>query len=400
MREDGQTGARGSSGLACRHFGRCGGCSALELSPAEQLARKAARVRERTAPWRGSVELEWEAAPGRARFYRTKLLYPAQPAGRRGLALGLYARGTHHIERILECQIQHPALTELGKRVEVVLRELGLRAWDERALRGDVRALHARITPETGEILIGVVTRAGELAAGGELAKRLLDASRELPAQGGPRPTTVGIVRNLNEAPGNALLGAQSLTLAGRAQQEDRQDGLSFRIGFGSFYQLHRDASEILYRPALALAGEVTGARVVDGYGGIGTFALRLAAAGAAEVCIVEASASACADAEHNARSNGLEQVRVERAPFASASFAARPELMLVDPPRAGLMPAGVARVLAAEPERLLHVACSDASLARDLEALAAGGYRVRAMRLVDLFPYTEHVEVLTLLTR
>jgi 23S rRNA (uracil1939-C5)-methyltransferase len=117
-------------------------------------------------------------------------------------------------------------------------------------------------------------------------------------------------------------------------------------------------------------------------------------------VCIVEASEAACRDAEHNARSNGFEHVRVERAPFASASFAARPELLIVDPPRAGLMQAGVARVLAAEPARLLHVACSDASLARDLEGLAAGGYRVRAMRVVDLFPYTDHVEVLTLLTR
>jgi tRNA/tmRNA/rRNA uracil-C5-methylase (TrmA/RlmC/RlmD family) len=117
-------------------------------------------------------------------------------------------------------------------------------------------------------------------------------------------------------------------------------------------------------------------------------------------VCIVEASAAACADAEHNVRSNALGGVSVVRAPFADASFAARPELMIVDPPRAGLMQAGVARVLAAEPERLLHVACSDASLARDLAGLATGGYRVRAMRLVDLFPYTDHVEVLTLLAR
>ena len=389
-----------SSGLSCRHFGRCGGCIALGLSPAEQLARKSERVRERTARWRGDVELEWEA-PGRsARHYRTKLLYPAQPAGRRGLALGLYARGTHDLERILECQIQHPALTELAKRGEVVLRELGLRAWDERARRGDVRALHARITPETGELLIGVVTREGPLAESAELAKRLLDAARDLPALRGPRPRAVGIVRNLNQAEGNALLGASSLLLAGRAHQEDHQDGLHFRIGFGSFYQLHRDASEILYRPALALCGDVTGARVVDGYGGIGTFGLRLAAAGAAEVQIVEASPPACDDAEHNARWNGLAAVRVERAAFASASFEARPELMIVDPPRAGLMPAGVARVLAAGPERLLHVACSDASLARDLEGLAAGGYRVRAMRLVDLFPHTDHIEVLTLLTR
>jgi 23S rRNA (uracil1939-C5)-methyltransferase len=370
------------------------------VSPAQQLAEKAARVRERTGPWLGDVEPEWEVAARSARFYRTKLLYPAQPTPEGGIALGLYARGTHDIERILECQVQHPALTELGRRTEEILGELGLRAWNERELRGDVRALHARITPDTGEILIGVVTREGELRESDVLARRLWSAACELPAARGPRPRPVGIVRNLNESAGNALLGPRSVTLAGTAYQEDLQDGLRFRIGFGSFYQLHREASRVLYRPALALCGDVGGARVIDGYGGIGTFGLRLAAAGAADVCIVEANAAACADAEHNARQNALERVRVERAPFATASFAARPELMLVDPPRAGLMPAGVARVLAAEPERLLHVACSDASLARDLAGLAAGGYRVRAMRVLDLFPFTEHVEVLTLLTR
>ena len=400
MRETASAASTASEGLACRHFGRCGGCLTLSLGPADQLARKAARVRERTAAWLGSVEVEWQAPARSARFYRTKLLYPAQPT-RQGPALGLYARGTHEIERIRECQIQHPALTELGTRAEAALRELGLRAWDEREQRGDVRALHARILPATGEILIGVVTREGRLDAETELTKRLWDAASDLPGPDGPRPHPVGIVRNFNESEGNALLGAHSRLLAGRAYQEDVQDGLRFRIGFGSFYQLHRDASEILYRPALALCGDVSGARVVDGYGGIGTFGLRLVAAGgAAEVEIVESSAPACADAEHNARANALPRVRVQRGPFATASFAAHPDLLIVDPPRAGLMPPGVARVLAAEPACLLHVACSDASLARDLAGLTTGGYRVRAMRVVDLFPYTEHIEVLTLLTR
>ena len=90
--------------------------------------------------------------------------------------------------------------------------------------------------------------------------------------------------------------------------------------------------------------------------------------------------------------------VHVESAPFPEAELPQRPDIMVVDPPRAGLMAEGVAAVLGSRPRRLLHVACSAKALARDLEALTAGGYRLRAVHLADLFPHTEHVEVLALL--
>lgn len=391
---------RRSGGLRCSVFGSCGGCSALDVAIGAQLARKAAQVAERCAPWLAGVEVEWETPARAPRFDRTKLLYPVQPDRNGRPELGIYARGTHRIVRIDACEVQHPALTELGRRAERVLRALGLAPWDERTLRGDVRALFARIAPGTGELLVGVVTRAGVFPAAAELAQRLLEAAESLPRDRGPAVHAVGIVRNLNESPGNALLGRRSLALLGRDHQQDRQDGLSFRISFGSFYQVHRDAARLLYAPALALAGDVRGARVVDGYGGVGCFGLRLAAAGAANVRIVESSAPACRDAVYNAERNALAGIEVERASFPAASFDARPDLLVVDPPRAGLMQPGVERALAAAAPRILHVACAVGSLARDLAGLCAGGYRVRRMRLVDLFPHTEHVEVLTLLER
>ena len=92
--------------------------------------------------------------------------------------------------------------------------------------------------------------------------------------------------------------------------------------------------------------------------------------------------------------------VRVVQAPFATAEFSAQPDLLVVDPPRAGLQQAGVARVLAAQPKRLLHVACAADSLARDLELLCAAGWKVTAMRLCDMFPHTDHVEIVTRLDR
>ena len=87
---------------------------------------------------------------------------------------------------------------------------------------------------------------------------------------------TVGCVLNVNDRPGNALLGPTTIALSGRSWQTDVQGGLRFRVSFGSFYQLHRHADAILFQPALAMLGDVAGLRVVDGYGGVGTFALRL----------------------------------------------------------------------------------------------------------------------------
>jgi 23S rRNA (uracil1939-C5)-methyltransferase len=389
-----------SAVLECRVFGRCGGCSALDVPIAVQLERKAAQVAERCAAWLAGVDGEWEAPSRTPRYDRAKLLYPVQPDRAGRPTLGIYARGTHDVVRIDACEVQHPALTELGRRAERVLRALRLEPWDERALSGDVRALHARIAPGTGELLVGVVTRAGVFPAAAELARRLHEAAQDLPRDRGPAVRVVGVVRNLNESPGNALVGRRSLALLGRDHQFDRDGKLELRVSFGSFYQVHRDAARLLYAPALAMLGDVRGARVVDGYGGVGCFGLRLAAAGAARVTIVESSAPACRDAVHNAERNALTGVDVERASFPAASFEPGPDLLVVDPPRAGLMQPGVERALAARAPRILHVACSAASLARDLAGLCAGGYRVRRMRLVDLFPHTEHVEVLTLLER
>jgi 23S rRNA (uracil1939-C5)-methyltransferase len=385
-----------STTLTCRHFGSCGGCSALLTPIRDQLEGKVARLRERVGPFLGEVEIAWAVPDRTPRHYRTKLLYPVR-ADRKGLAvLGIYARGTHDVVRIEQCETQDPGLTEFGMRAERVLRELRLPPFDEVTERGFVRALHARVAPGTGELLIGVVTRPGEFAAGPELAARLRDAAEGLPHPGTAGMHAVGVVRSISDRPGNFLLGRRHVPLWGRDYHEDRQDKLTFRIGFGSFYQVHRAASTLLYRPALALCGDVRNRTVVDGYGGVGTFALRFAQAGAARVLLVEDSPVACRDAEHNARKNGLAQVVVARAKFADAELPRGVDLVLVDPPRSGLLEAGAKRVLEARPGRILHVACSADALARDLAALTGGGYGVRAMQLCDLFPHTEHVEVLT----
>ena len=241
--------------------------------------------------------------------------------------------------------------------------------------------------------------RPGVFEQGRAFAEATATAASRLPRSKAPRKL-VGVIHSISDRDDNFLLGDRHLPLRGRDHIVDERDDLTFRISAGSFYQIHAGAFDLLYREALAMCGDVSGQRVIDGYGGVGAFGLRLARAGAATVTIVEDNAAACRDAEHNAKANGLSGVEVVQAPFATAKFATEPDLLVVDPPRSGLREAGLARVLAARPRRILHVACDAEALAEDLAGLTAHGYALDQIRLCDLFPHTEHVELTTLLRR
>ncbi len=383
--------------LHCPHFGPCGGCTLLDQPIAAQLAQKKQRARELLQPFLDGIEPETSLPPRTPRHDRTAILYPAQLYAHE-LQLGIYRRGTHEIEPVRDCRIQHKALTQLGVRAGEVLRSLRVPVYNETTHRGFVRALRARVMPGTNELLVGVITTRAEFSEREKLGKKLWDAASALRDEQGKPLQLVGVVLNVNEAPGNVLLGSTTLALRGETFQWDEVAGLRLRVSFTSFYQQNRHADVILFRPALAMLGDVKGLRVVDGYGGIGAFGLRLLKAGAAQVTIVESSPSACQDARSNLAENKCANGEVREEVFGSAALPPC-DVLVVDPPRAGLMEQGAAAVLTANAPRVLLVSCALESLARDLAALTSS-YRVTALRLCDLFPHTEHVEAVTLLER
>lgn len=384
--------------LHCPHFGRCGGCSALDVPIAIQLERKLAALREAVGPWLDGVEPACPLPPRTPRHDRCQILYPVQPHPREGLDMGIYRTGTHEVEAIRDCRIQMKALTGFGARMLTECRKLQVTPYDEGTGQGLLRAIRARIVPGSRELLVGAVATKGSFAQRDALASAMWEAAHgQKDDQGRPCPL-VGVAININGKPGNALLGDETRALLGRAHQVDTAGALRFRVSFASFYQQNRHTDAILYRPALAMLGDVAGMSVVDGYGGVGTFGLRLRAAGAKSVTIVENAPSSVADARHNVVDNGLDGVEVVDAPFETAEFDA-PDVLVLDPTRAGLQEAGAARALAAAAGRLLLVSCALPALARDLQLLA-GDYRITAMRVCDLFPHTAHMEVVTLLER
>ncbi|MCA8973448.1 MAG: class I SAM-dependent RNA methyltransferase [Planctomycetes bacterium] len=383
--------------LHCPHFGRCGGCTLLDVGIDEQLLRKQTRARELLAPWLLGIEPAIAPPPRTPRHDRTAILFPAQRRDRE-LRLGIFRPGTHEIEPIEDCRIQHKGLTRLAVRAGEVLRALRLPAYDEIAHRGLVRAFRARVMASTGELLFGLVVTDDAIRDAERLAERMWRAATDLRDDQGQPLEPIGFVLNKNPHRGNVLLGPDTVVQRGRGWQRDEVAGLQLRVSFASFYQQNRHADAILFRPALAMLGPVTGLRVVDGYGGIGAFGLRLLRAGAAEVTIIESSPSACADARHNLHDNAFRNGSVREEAFGQTPLPPC-DLLIADPPRAGLMAQGAAAILAAAPARVLLVSCALESLARDLGQLAPA-YRVTELRLCDLFPHTEHVEALTMLER
>ena len=382
----------------CPHFGRCGGCSLLDVPIQDQLAQKRDRAQQLLAPFLGSVQPAITLPPRPPRHDRTAILYPAQLVDRE-LQLGIYRTGTHTIEPIADCRVQHKALTQFGVRTGQLLRALKVPVYREETGNGLVRAVRARVMPGSRELLVGVVVTRDRFSERDRLTTELWRAASDLRDEQGRPLQLVGAVMNVNPTPGNVLLGPTTVALRGQTFQTDHVGELRLRVSFQSFYQLHRHAEAVLFQPALRLLGDVQGLRIVDGYGGVGTFALRLLRAGAAHVTLVESSPSACADARHNVEANGFAgRAEVREQPFGSAPLPPC-DVMVVDPPRAGLLAQGAAAVLAAAAPRVLLVSCSLESLARDLAALH-GDYAVEALQLCDLFPHTEHVEALTLLRR
>ena len=312
--------------------------------------------------------------------------------------MGIYRRGTHQVEEISDCRVQHKALTEFGVRATHIVARAKIPAYDEETGEGVLRAIRARIMPGTNELMIGAIATTHKFTGRDKLIADLAEAASDLRDDQGRPVKLVGAVVNINDVPGNAILGERTISLQGDLWQHDRVGDLRIRVGFNSFYQLNRHAEAILFRPALKMLGDVAGMDIVDGYGGVGTFALRLLRDGARSVRLIESSPTACADARVNMRKNNFDHGEVIEQPFGSAPTP-RCDILIVDPPRAGLQPIGSKAVLHSGAPRVMLVSCSLESLARDL-ALLTPTYRVTASRLCDLFPHTDHIEAVTILER
>lgn len=388
----------------CAHFESCGGCSFQSLGYAAQLAGLQALVARafRNAGFGEELEIAPVEGAREVYGYRNKMEFTfsnrrwierGEPEGAPAdFALGLHAPGMHSkVIDVGACPIQPEPLSRILGTLRAEARARSLEPWDQRTHTGLLRHAVLRSSRASGEILVDLVTSSD--------APELVRPYAEAVLARHPEITT--FVQNVNTRKAQTAQGEREHVLHGPGSIVERLLGLSFAISANSFFQTNSAQAERLFTLVREAAGTRGGELVHDLYCGTGTIALVLAAQ-AREVVGFELAPSSVADARANAARNGLENVRfVEGDVLASlAAVTEKPDVCVVDPPRAGLHPKLLPVLAALAPRRIVYVSCNPLSGARDARALVAAGYRVARVQPVDLFPHTPHVESVFALER
>ncbi len=393
----------------CQHFGVCGGCKWQHLPYEYQLQCKQQQVvdaLERIAkvpipaisPILGSKKTT---------FYRNKLeftfsnkcwltteqMQSGEEFTNRN-AVGFHIpSGFDKVLNIEKCWLQDDISNQIRLFLRDYTQERGYTFYDIRNNVGFMRMMMVR-TASTGEIMLVVVFS--------EDNKEAIDDVMGALKERFPHITSLMYVVNLKV---NDSLGDQEFVLySGRDYIEEEMEGLKFRVGPKSFYQTNSEQAYELYKVARSFAGLTGNELVYDLYTGTGTIA-NFVSRQAREVIGIEYVPEAIEDAKLNSRVNGIENTKFfagDMKDVLTGEFVARhgiPDVMIVDPPRAGMHEDVVKVILDAEPKRIVYVSCNPATQARDIAMLDVK-YRVDAIQPVDMFPHTHHVENVALLSR
>ena len=377
----------------CAYCKLCGGCAFWHMDYTEELRLKADRVTQCLNRLGGATLAQVPILGGETHGYRNKAQYPVGEARGKPVA-GFYKARTHEVVPIDRCLIQDESADAAKAAVLSYMQQYHVKPYEEKTHSGLVRHIYVRRGFGTGQVLVCIVICGERLPHEQALIAQLLQRV----------PGLKSVVLSLHAGDGNVVLGQRFRTLLGDGTIEDTLCSLRFRLSARSFYQVNRTQAERLYEKALEKAGLTGTQTVLELYCGIGTITLCLAKR-CRRVVGVEIVEAAIADAKENARRNGIENAEFfcEDAAAAAARFAregAKPDVIVVDPPRKGLAADVIDAIAEMVPQRLVYVSCDPATLARDVRLLSARGYRLADAEAVDLFPRCAHVETVCLLLR
>jgi 23S rRNA (uracil1939-C5)-methyltransferase len=322
--------------------------------------------------------------------YRNKVEFSFGTGPDGALVCGFHAPGSwEQIVDMDDCLLVSERVNEARRAALELCRAQGLAAWDRRTHEGFLRNLVIREGRRTGQLQVRLVTSRGALDAEAFAAA--------VPGDGGVFWTQAAGVAE-------TTVGGDTEHIAGPPALDEELGGLRFAISPDAFFQTNTEMAEQLYATAVEYAELKGWERVFDLYCGIGTIGLSLAAR-AGEVWGVEVVEDAVADAIANAKRNEISNAQffagdVRLAMRELVERAGRPDVLVVDPPRAGLSQKIVRRVIEAAPKRIVYVSCNPTTLAPNAAQLAEAGYALKRVRPVDMFPQTHHVECVAVLDR
>ncbi|MBR6562463.1 MAG: 23S rRNA (uracil(1939)-C(5))-methyltransferase RlmD [Clostridia bacterium] len=369
---------------------KCGGCQLQNLSYDEQLSLKQSRVIRLVGKYCHVDEIIGMDEPF---HYRNKATHALSFRSGRIIS-GIYQSATRRVVEADSCLLEDEYSCKIVQTVKRLCIDFKIKAYDLNTGRGFFRHVMVRRSAGTKQIMVVLVTAKGDFPKKREFVDALIKRHSDI--------TTV--VWNINPTDTPLFLGSKSETLYGDGYITDSLCGLVFRISPRSFYQVNTLQTEVLYGKVREFASLSHSETVIDAYCGTGTIGLTLAR-DAKRVIGVELNGDSVKDAIENASINGIKNAEFINGDAGEymqslAEGKERVDTVITDPPRAGCSRQFLESLLALSPKKVVYVSCNPETLSRDLFTLRKGGYRVKKIQPVDMFPHTEHIETVVLLER
>lgn len=380
----------------CSIFPACGGCMYQTMSYEDQMEMKGQQVKEiLDAAIVGDYEFEGVKASPKEFAYRNKMEFSFGDEYKDGpLSLGLHKKGsTYDVLTAADCKLVHEDMTKILSCVLQYFKERNVSYYKKMQHTGYLRHLLLRRGDISGEILINLVTTTQEEHDLTELTEALLALDLE--------GKIVGILHILNDSLSDVVQSDETKVLYGQDYFYEKLLGMEFKITPFSFFQPNSRAAEVLYRTVRDYLGDMKGKTLYDLFSGTGTIGQILSPV-AEKVIGVEIVEEAVVAANENAKHNGIENCKFLAGDVFKVldEIEEKPDVIVLDPPRDGIHPKALPKILDYGVDTIVYISCKVTSLARDLEMMQAKGYRVVKAVACDQFCQTVHVECVVLLSR
>ena len=380
---------------ACKHFGICGGCRYQNLSYEQQLDLKKRQVEELIEKSGLSFAIENIYGSPITEGYRNKMEFTFGDEEKDGpLALGMHKKNSFYdIVTLEDCRIVDPDFNVLLQAILKYFKEKGETYFHKIRHEGFLRHLVMRRSVKTGDILINLVTTTQSRLGESEFVNMILDQKID--------GKVVGILHTLNDNLADVVQSDETKILYGQDYFYEYLYNMRFKISPFSFFQTNTLGAEVLYDQVREYVGETKDKLVYDLYTGTGTIAQMLAPV-ASKVVGVEIVEEAVEAAKKNAVDNHLDNCEFIAGDVLKVvdNLTQKPDILVLDPPRDGIHPKALRKIINFNVDEMVYVSCKPTSLMRDLLVFREAGYEVKRCCLVDMFPGTVHVETVVLLSK
>lgn len=379
----------------CFTYKRCGGCSLRHIDYDETLNIKQEKVQNLVnKTLKNKIEVNRTLGMGNPYNYRNKAQYPVGTDKSGRPIFGIFANRTHEIIPIQECHIQKRISCEIADFVLSEMEKFNISVYNEKTGKGLVRHIITKVGVITNEIMVIIVINGKEMPHELTLANNIIDKF----------PQVKTVVKSINMKNTNVIMGQKNFSIVGRGYITDRLGDFVFKISPMSFYQVNPVQAEALYNIAIEKANITKDDVVCDLYCGIGTIGI-LASKFAKKVYGIEIVSQAIEDARVNANLNKINNIEFICGDVEEAfdelikKEKVKPDVIIVDPPRRGLDVKTIGNIIKLKTSRVVYISCNPATMVRDLK-LMEELYEVVEVQPVDMFPFTSHVECVSVLHR